>query len=184
MSTHDDWVRIIAVPVAVFSAVGTVHAIQYFSVEQAQRLMFGPGAQFQRRDLKLSKEVSREVEKASGVRMRLLDVPLWEVRENDKLIGYFIVDEVYGKHEFITYAVALETDGRLRQIEILDYRETYGYQVRDSAWRAQFIGKTSADPLKFDEDIKNISGATLSCRHLTEGVRRLLAIYDRVLRKS
>ena len=80
--------------------------------------------------------------------------------------------------------MALKADGRLRQIEILDYRETYGYQVRDPAWRAQFVGKTSADPLKFDVEIKNIAGATLSCRHLTEGVKRLLAIYDRVLRNG
>ena len=99
MSTHDDWVRFIAVPAVVFSTVSTAYATQYFSVEQAQQLMFGPGVQFQRRDLKRTKEVSREIEKASGVRVRLLDVPLWEVRKDDKLSGYFIVDEVYGKHE-------------------------------------------------------------------------------------
>ena len=36
--------------------------------------------------------------------------------------------------------------------------------------------------LKLDEDIQNISGATLSCRHLTDGVKRLLALYDLVLK--
>jgi Na+-translocating ferredoxin:NAD+ oxidoreductase RnfG subunit len=183
MSAHDDWVRFIAAPVAVFAAV-SAHATQYIAVEQAQKLMFGPGAQFVRRDLKLEKDTARDIEKASGVKVRLPDVPLWEVTENGKPAGYFIVDEVVGKHEFITYAVALEADGKVRQIEILDYRETYGYQIRNPQWRAQFVGKTLADPVKLETDIQNISGATLSCRHVTEGVKRILATYERVLRKS
>lgn len=184
MSIEDDWVRFLAVPVAVFSAAGTVHATQYLSVEQAQKTMFGAAAQFERRSIKLEKDVARDIEKISGVEVRFLDVPVWQVSEDGKPAGYFFVDEVYGKHEFITYAVALEMDGRVRQVEILDYRETYGYQVRESAWRAQFVGKTLADPLKIDADIQNISGATLSCRHVTEGVKRILAIHDRMLRKS
>ena len=102
--------------------------------------------------------------------------------EGDRLVGYFIIDEVYGKHEYITYAVALEADGRVRQIEILVYRESYGYEIRNPAWRAQFIGKKHGDPVSLDEDIKNISGATMSCRHISQGVKRLLATYDEMLR--
>jgi hypothetical protein len=34
------------------------------------------------------------------------------------------VDEVVGKHEFITYAAGLNADGSVKQIEIMDYRET------------------------------------------------------------
>lgn len=184
MGTHDDWVRFLAVPVAVFSAAGAVHATQYLSAEQAQKSMYGATAQFERRSLKLEKDVARDIEKFSGVKVRFLDVPVWQVSDNGKPAGYFFVDEVYGKHEFITYAVALDAQGRVRQVEILDYRETYGYQVREPAWRAQFVGKGFADPLKFDADIRNISGATLSCRHITEGVKRILAIHDRMLKKT
>jgi Na+-translocating ferredoxin:NAD+ oxidoreductase RnfG subunit len=184
MSAHDDWVRFIAAPVAVFSAAGAVHAAQYLTVEQAQKAIFGAAAQFERRSVQLDKPVSREIEKISGVKLRFTDVPVWQVSENGRPAGWFFVDEVYGKHEFITYAVGLDAEGRVRQIEILDYRETYGYQVREAAWRAQFAGKTLADPLKLDGDIQNIAGATLSCRHLAEGVKRILAIHDKVLRQS
>jgi Na+-translocating ferredoxin:NAD+ oxidoreductase RnfG subunit len=184
MSAHDDWVRFIAAPVAVFAAAGAVHAAQYLTVEQAQKAIFGAAAQFERRSVQLDKAVSREIEKISGVKLRFTDVPVWQVSENGRPAGWFFVDEVYGKHEFITYAVGLDAEGRVRQIEILDYRETYGYQVREAAWRAQFAGKTLADPLKLDGDIQNIAGATLSCRHLAEGVKRILAIHDKVLRQS
>jgi hypothetical protein len=36
--------------------------------------------------------------------------------------------------------------------------------------------------LKLDSDIKNISGATLSCRHITDGVKRLLSFYEIALK--
>jgi Na+-translocating ferredoxin:NAD+ oxidoreductase RnfG subunit len=96
--------------------------------------------------------------------------------------GWFIVDEVVGKHEYITYAAGLTADGSVKQIEIMDYRETYGGQIRDQKWRVQFVGKTSKSTLKLDSDIKNISGATLSCRHITDGVKRLLAFYEIALK--
>ena len=49
-------------------------------------------------------------------------------------------------------------------------------------WRAQFHGKTTAQPVEIDADIKNISGATLSCVHITDGVRRLLHTHALVLK--
>jgi Na+-transporting NADH:ubiquinone oxidoreductase subunit NqrC len=77
--------------------------------------------------------------------------------------------------------VALDPAGTVRDVEILDYREAYGGQVRDPRWRQQFIGKRAGQSLKLGSDIKNISGATLSSKHVTDGVRRLLATYQLVL---
>ena len=117
---------------------------------------------------------------ASGVRVLHDEQQVWRVSGG----GWFIVDEVVGKHEFITYAVGLNANGSVKQIEVMDYRETYGGEIRNENWRAQFVGKTSQSPLKLDRDIKNISGATLSCRHVTDGVKRLLAFYEIALKRS
>lgn len=51
-----------------------------------------------------------------------------------------------------------------------------------ASWLAQFVGKTSASPLRLNGDIRNISGATLSSTHVTEGVKRILAAYGNRLR--
>ena len=87
-----------------------------------------------------------------------------------------------GKHEYMTYAVGINPDGTLRQFQIVEYREAYGYQVRELKWRDQFVGKTIADKLEVGADIANISGATLSCSHLTDGIKQLLALHHNVLR--
>jgi uncharacterized protein with FMN-binding domain len=91
--------------------------------------------------------------------------------------GYFIVDRVVGKHEYITVAVGINANGTVKQIEIMEYNESYGYEVRDAAWRAQFVGKNAGSALQLNVDIKNISGATLSSKHITDGVKRLLQKY-------
>ena len=82
----------------------------------------------------------------------------------------------------IIYAVSLTAKGAVKQVEILEYNETYGGEVRGDAWRQQFVGKTSAAPLVLNKDIKNISGATLSSKHLTDGVKRILSFHDLVLK--
>jgi Na+-transporting NADH:ubiquinone oxidoreductase subunit NqrC len=56
--------------------------------------------------------------------------------------------------------------------------------VRNKRWRAQFSGKRASDALQFGREIKNISGATLSSRHVTDGVRRVLATYALVLARG
>jgi FMN-binding domain len=81
---------------------------------------------------------------------------------SEKLLGLFVVDHVIGKHLYIDYAVALDTAGRVMRVDILQYRESYGGEVREPSWLAQFVGKTSSSPLKVGSDIRNISGATLS----------------------
>ena len=55
----------------------------------------------------------------------------------------------------------IEPDGRVHRVDILQYRESYGGEIRSPSWLAQFVGKSSASPLKVGSDIRNISGATL-----------------------
>lgn len=167
----------IALPISALIAP-SAFAVQYLSVDQAQKAIF-PGRSFIAATVKLSGAERKSIEQASGVRVLKDEQQVWRVSGG----GWFIVDEVVGKHEFITYALGLNADGSVKQIEVMEYRETYGYQIRDEKWRAQFADKTVRSTLKLDADIKNISGATLSCRHVTDGVKRLLAFYEVALRR-
>jgi hypothetical protein len=166
----------IALPIAALVAP-SAFAVQYLTIDQAQKAIF-PGKSFTAASVKLTGAQRKAIAQASGVRVLHDEQQVWRVNGG----GWFIVDEVVGKHEFITYAVGLNADGSVKQIEIMDYRETYGGQIRDEKWRAQFAGKTARSTLKLDSDIKNISGATLSCRHITDGVKRLLAFYEIALK--
>ena len=162
----------------VLAASTSGYATTYLTVEQAQQAIF-PNGKLTPTVVTLAPVQREAIEKACGVRVRSTEMRAWRVTDS----GWFIVDEVLGKHEFITYAVGIDAAGAVCGVEIMDYRETYGGEVRNDKWRDQFTGKTSTAPLKLDQDIKNISGATLSSRHITDGVKRVLATYDLVLRK-
>lgn len=171
------WLRAAVLPAAIVGQNVAGYGAVYLSVEQAQQAIF-PGASFTAAPRTLTPDQRKAIEKASGVPARRPEIKAWRTSSG----GWFIVDDVLGKHEFITYAVGITADGAVKGIEIMEYRETYGHEVRDPKWRVQFLGKTKAAPLKLDQDIRNISGATLSSRHITDGVKRLLALHDLVLR--
>ncbi|MGQ9685351.1 MAG: FMN-binding protein [Thiobacillaceae bacterium] len=181
MSQTPNW---LIVPVACVSLVAAApaFAVQYLTTEMAQKLMFPEADAFVPHPVRLNDEQKATVEKAAGVRMRFPEQPVWQVMAGGKPAGWFVLDEVYGKHEFITYAVALDASGAVRSVEILDYRETHGSQIINPKWRSQFEGKRYGAQLKLDKDVQNISGATLSCKHISEGVRRVLAIHEVALK--
>ncbi len=160
-------------PVAVASPAW---ATTYLTVQQAQLQMF-PGQALKPMDVDLTPQQVDAIRKASGEAPLAKRLKAWRAPDG----GWFVVDEVVGKHEFITYAVGLDGAGAVKDVEILDYKETYGGQVRDPRWRQQFVGKKPGAPVRLGADIKNISGATLSSKHITDGVRRLLDTYAIVL---
>lgn len=169
--------RLILLPLAsLLTAPAAAYATTYLTTEQAQALMF-PGAQLTPDFRTLTDAQAAAIRKDSGVDVLSKDLKAWRVSTG----GWFILDRVVGKHEFITFALALDASGAVKDVEIVDYRESYGDQVRGQAWRAQFLGKQHGAPVKLGQDIRNISGATLSSKHITDGVRRLLSTWALVL---
>ncbi len=148
------------------------YAANYLTAEQARAAMF-PRAAFAEQPLTLTPAQTAQIQKLSGQRVLNPKVQAWRVSTG----GWFLVDRVIGKHEFITFAVGVDAAGAVKGVEILDYRESYGGEVNSAAWRAQFVGKRADAPLKLGGDIRNISGATLSSKHITDGVKRLLATH-------
>ena len=180
MSRTAAWYSIL--PIAAIAA--PAFATTYLSIADAQRAMFPTGSAFVDRSVALTGEQRQTIGRAAGIPVPAAGLKAWEVRSGQQRLGWLFVDRVLGKHEYITYAVALDASGTVRGLEILDYRETYGGEIRNPRWRQQFVGRRLAASLRLGQDIRNISGATLSCRHVTDGVRRILATFELVYRRG
>lgn len=161
--------------VALATAPVSAFAVDYLSAEQAARLMFPDADRFEAAELSLSAAQMRKLEEA-GVRARSAKWRAMAARRQYSTLGWVVVDDVIGKFELITYAVGVGADGALRQVEVLSYRESHGAEIRLPAWRKQFVGKRAGDAIELGRDIANISGATLSCRHVTDGVKRIVEV--------
>lgn len=162
--------------------IQTSLAERYLTTTQARKLCFPQADRFEEQVLRFSAAQIKQIKHASGV-----DVPndgnrvLYAWKGPD-LLGVLFIDHVLGKHEIIDYAVALSPEGKVLQVEILEYRESYGGEIRSPKWRDQFAGKDKTSKLRLNDDIYNISGATMSCRHVTDGIKRVVATFDLLCR--
>ena len=167
---------------AAFLVANAAVAERFLTIPEAQKVRFPQADKLDEQTLTLTRQQVAAVEKQSETKARKPAIRFWTAFKGTNQLGVLFFDQVIGKHDLIDYVVALSPEGKVLQVEMLEYRENYGGKVRDADWRAQFKGKTPRDPLKLHGDIYNITGATLSCGHVTEGVRRVLATFDLVVR--
>lgn len=125
-------------------------------------------------------KVAASVRRVFGTAARIDSVALdtstvLRISRADSLLGFAQARNVKGKDQPITFLVAVDAAGRLRDVDILVYREPYGGEVAYEAWRRQFRGKGPDAPLVVGRDIQGISGATISVNAVTAGVRRAVA---------
>jgi len=151
----------------------------YISIEQAQKILL-PNKTLLKNPIIITDDLQEKMRVASSIRYPFKGERIWKATDG----SWLVVDEVIGKHEMITYAVALSPAGSILGIEILEYVESYGYEVAEPDWRKQFVGKTANDRIKLNQDIQNIGGATLSCKHITDGVKRVTTLYDLALKNA
>lgn len=160
-------------------AISPCYATDYLQIEDAQKITFPNAKEFKTAHIVFSAEHKKLIEEKSGVRVDSRAQKIWVVfGENNEKLGWFVVDYVIGKHSLIDYAVAIDLNKQVLDVEILSYRESYGGEIRSRNWLEQFKGKKSFDPLTLNQDINNIGGATLSSRHVTEGIKRILTTID------
>jgi hypothetical protein len=169
---------------ATLSPTPVVIAADYLSLDAAQHAVF-PGADaFVPVVVAPSQEQLTALVSQAGPQPPHGNLRIWKATRAGALLGYVFIDEVIGKENLITYAVGIDAGGALANLEIMSYRESHGGEIRNPAWRAQFDHRSALTQLRFGIDIKNISGATLSSEHVTQGVRWLMALWQSLLRPA
>jgi hypothetical protein len=176
--------RIPILLLASLSPVAIVAAADYLSLDAAQKAVYPDADAFQEVVVKQTPQQIEALMAAAGPQPPHGAIRIFKATRNGGVLGHVFVDEVIGRENLITYAIGIDADGALRNLEIMSCRESHGGEVRNPAWRAQFDHRNSLDQLRFRTDIKNISGATLSSEHVTQGVRWLLALWQATLRPS
>jgi hypothetical protein len=173
------------VPGLIFASllpVPIVVAADYLDIGAAQKAIYPQADAFQEIALQQSPAQLQAILAQAGAQPAHGTIRIWSASSQGKLLGHVFVDEVIGRQSLITYALGIDADGSIGDLEIMSYRESHGSEVRNPGWRAQFAKRNSLDQLRFRTDIKNISGATLSSEHVTQGVRWLLALWQAALK--
>jgi Na+-translocating ferredoxin:NAD+ oxidoreductase RnfG subunit len=154
------------------------HLEIFFTEEEAAKVMFPDSEHIRREILTLSAEQKEFVEERIGWKFPEASFPVYLGETQGKIDGYAIVQNTIGKHRPITYMVGVDLEGEVTNFEVLVYREARGNEIATKRFNYQYQGKDVRDPIRINRDIINISGATMSVRSASAGVKRVLILVD------
>ena len=158
-------------------------ADELITVEAALKDIFPQATQIVPETLKLTQTQIQEI--ATKARMEEGSLSKGEFRvhiaqKGREVIGYAFEDTVPGKWGPIDYLLGVYPHGKVIKVVVLSYQEKRGRPTAKPRFLKQFIHKTAEDPLRLRKDINGISGATVSSQAVTDGVRKLLNIFEEV----
>ena len=156
----------------------TNHAEVFMTEEDAVKIMFPKSERIRKAVIRLSQEKKDAIEQRIGWKFPEESFEVHIGETGDTIDGYAMVHNTIGKHKHMTYMVGVDTSGACTDVELLVFREARGSEVRRKRFNAQYEGKTVSDPIRINKDIINISGATMSVRSISAGVKRVLVLVD------
>jgi len=150
----------------------------FLNAEDAPRQLFPDLSDVSERSVPTSPALQARIRDAMGRLPTLWEYAyrIFTAKHGERVLGFTVVVEEIGKHRPITFAVAVNTDGTVRDLAVLSYREAYGGEVKERRFLKQYGGKTGAAPLLPYRDIQNIAGATLSVEATGRAVKKAIAV--------
>lgn len=178
MSVRSRWRKGTAlVAGAAFLAVaGTAAARVLMSKEEALDSAFASADRVEKEILYFSDAEKQQVEQRARAPLESQLFTVYQAFRGGELTGYGFIDTRTIRSKPATFLVVLEPDGRVREARILAWQEPPEYQPPER-WLAQFRDRGLSEDLRLGGQVQAMSGASLTSRTLTDGVRRILAIH-------
>jgi len=151
---------------------------EFMTEEQALKTVMPKSQQIHKELIRLTAEKKELIEQRIGWKFPEDSFELYIGQTGDKIDGYAMVHNTIGKYKPMTYMVGVDAKGTCTDVELLVFRDAKGSEVRTKRFNAQYDGKTVTDPIRINKDIINISGATMSVRSMSAGVKRVLVLVD------
>jgi hypothetical protein len=150
----------------------------YLREEDGIKIMFPKSERIRKDVIRLGSEKKSLIEERIGWKFPEESFEVYIGETGTQIDGYAVVQNTIGKHKPMTYMVGVDNQGFVSDIELLVFREARGSEVRQKRFNAQYEGKSVLDPVRINKDIINISGATMSVRSMSAGIKRVLVLID------
>ena len=154
------------------------HAEVFMGEDEAVKLMLPKSQRIRRELIRLTQEKKELIEERIGWKFPEDSFEVYIGETDNKVDGYALLHNTIGKHRHMTYMVGVDGEGHCTNVELLVFREAKGSEVGKKRFNSQYEGKTVSDPIRINKDIINISGATMSVRSISAGVKRVLVLVD------
>ncbi|GJL77768.1 MAG: hypothetical protein NPINA01_07570 [Nitrospinaceae bacterium] len=147
----------------------------YLTKKQALEIAFPGADKIDKERQWLTEEQKQAIGKIALMKIRENRFTYYVGKKAGKPMGYMVIDHIIGKSFPITFMTVLNVDGTVRDVEVMVYREPRGWEVRYPTFMSQFFGRNAQSDFR---EINSITGATLSVRAITTGVKKAVAAYQ------
>ncbi|MCI1279697.1 MAG: FMN-binding protein [Nitrospira sp.] len=151
---------------------------EFMTEDEAVKAILPQSQRIRKETLRLAQDKKSTVEQRIGWKFPEDSFDLYIGETGDKVDGYAMIHNTIGKYKPMTYMVGVDPKGNCTDVELLVFRDAKGSEVGKKRFNSQYDGKTVSDPIRINKDIINISGATMSVRSMSAGVKRVLVLVD------
>ena len=151
---------------------------EFMTEEEAVKTILPKSQRVHKELIRLTPEKKELIEQRIGWKFPEESFELYIGETGDKIDGYAMIHNTIGKYKHMTYMVGVDPNGTCTDVELLVFRDAKGSEVGKKRFNSQYDGRTVSDPIRINKDIINISGATMSVRSMSAGVKRVLVLVD------
>ena len=151
------------------------------SLSQAEALALAfPAARVERHSLFLSADEARQVERLARVKVTSRLMSVYVAWRGDRMAGAAFFDTRIVRTMPAVLMVVVAPDTTVARVEVLAFHEPQDYRPMPR-WLGLFSRRRLDDRLWPGRGVRNLSGATLTARSVTESTRLALAAYQEIV---
>ena len=162
--------------------MGPAGATVFHTQAEALALAFPDADRFEKKTHILGDQEVAAIEARSRSSLPSRLVTIHSAYKGEDFLGYAHIDVHTVRTKPEAFMVVLGPDASVLQVKVLAFHEPLEY-MPIPRWYQGFVGKGSDARLRVGYDIDAVTGATLTTRASAEGVRRMLAYYELLLKK-
>ncbi len=164
------------------SAVTPSFATIFYSKNEALELAFGKEAQVEQLALFPDEQQAAKIQELAKVKLESGLFTFYVGKVQGKVQSYAAIETVTVRTKPETLMIVLTADGELRNVYTLAFHEPPEYQPPER-WFEQLYKRPLAD-MDFNKGVDGISGATLSTRATVSSVRKVMAVYQVMVKEQ
>ncbi len=163
------------------TAVNSSFATVFYSKNEAMELAFGKDIPVEQLSLFPDEQQTAEIQKLAKVKLESGLFTFYVSKNQDKILAYAAIETSTVRTKPETLMIVLTPEGELRNVYTLAFHEPPEYMPPDS-WFEKLAKRPLTD-MDFNKGVDGISGATLSTHASIDSIRKVMAIYQVLVKK-
>ena len=164
------------------TAISPGFATIFYSKNEAMELAFGKGTQVDQLSLFPDEIEAAQIQQDAKVKLDSGLFTFYVGKDQGKILGYAAIETSTVRTKPETLMIVLTPEGELQKVFTLAFHEPPEYQPPER-WFEQLYKRPLAE-MDFNKGVDGISGATLSTRSALNSIRKVMAIFQVMIKNK